>query len=277
MTLNQLQTYIVGVLQGYFPNKAVLDKLSESADGTLLFNGMQISGEALVTDAELQQAIESTLIELGVDETIKVKIGDKYYDTLEAAVAAAEEGQTITLLSNVALSTAIQVTKDLTIDLNGRDIRMPDDPNGDGAFWVKSGTLTINGTNDSIIDSVGKNGWNIGLFVNGGHAIINGGHFTNVGANTGTDEGNDQFDLIYVKGGSVTINGGTFSAQTPRWTLNVNNTVGGTITVKGGTFYQFDPSGATTDDNGAGNTVNYVADGYTVTNNNGIYSVIKSV
>lgn len=274
MTLAQLQTYVVGVLQGYFPNKAVLDKLSESEDGTLLFNGMQISGEALVTDAELQQAIEDTLAELGVTGA---KIGDQSYATLEEAVAAATEGQTITLLNDAVLETAIKITKDLTINLNGMDITMPEDPNGDGAFWVTAGTLTINGTDESVINSVGKNGWNIGLFVNGGNAIINGGHFTNVGANTGTDEGNDQFDLIYVKGGSVTINGGIFSAQTPRWTLNVNNTAGGTITAKGGTFYQFDPSGAMTDDSGGGTSVNYVAEGYIVQNTGDTYSVVKNV
>lgn len=270
MTLNQLQTYIVGVLQGYFPNKAVLDKLSESADGTLLFNGMQISGEALVTDAELQQAIENTLIELG---EIQVKIGEQSYSTLEEAVAAATEGQTITLLSDVGLDTAIKITKDLTIDLNGMNITMPEDTNGDGVFWITAGTLIINGDENSVINSVGKNDWNIGIFVNGGNVVINGGNFTNVGAGE-----HDHYDLIYVKGGSATINGGTFTCQTPRWTLNVNNTTGGTITVKGGTFYQFDPSGATTDDNGTeNNPVNYVADGYTVQNTGDTYSVIKNV
>ena len=270
MTLDQLQTYIVGVLQGYFPNKAVLDKLSESADGTLLFNGMQISGEALVTDAELQQAIEDTLVELG---EIKVKIGEQSYSTLEEAVTAATEGQTITLLNDVVLETAIEITKDLTVNLNGMNIAMPEDTEGNGVFWVTAGTLTINGEENSIINSVGNNDWSIGVFVNGGNVIINGGNFTNVGAGE-----HDHYDLIYVKGGSATINGGTFTCQTPRWTLNANNTVGGTITVKGGTFYQFDPSGATTDDNGTeNNPVNYVADGYTVQNTGDTYSVIKNV
>lgn len=270
MTLNQLQTYIVGVLQGYFPNKAVLDKLSESEDGTLLFNGMQIGGEALVTDAELQQAIENTLVELG---EIQVKIGEQSYSTLEEAVAAATEGQTITLLNDVTLKTAIEITKDLTIDLNGMNIAIPEDTNGYGVFWITAGTLTINGDENSVVNGVGKNDWNIGIFVNGGNVVINGGNFTNVGAGEDT-----HYDLIYVKGGSATINGGTFTCQTPRWTLNVNNTVGGTITVKGGVFYQFDPSTAITDDGGAeNNPINYVADGYTVLNTNDTYSVVKNV
>ena len=268
MTLNQLQTYIIAVLQGYFPNKAVLDKLSESADGTLLFNGQQISGETLVTDTELQQAIEDTLVELG---KIKVKIGEQSYATLEEAIEAATEGQTVTLLNDVVLNTAIEITKNLTIDLNGMNITMPEDTNGDGVFLITAGTLTINGDDNSVVNSVGKNEWNIGIFVNGGNVVINGGNFTNVGAGE-----SDHYDLIYVKGGSAIINGGTFTCQTPRWTLNVNNSVGGTITVKGGTFYQFDPSNAMTDDKGS-SSVNYVADGYTVQNINDTYSVVKNV
>jgi hypothetical protein len=132
MTLNQLQTYIVGVLQGYFPNKAVLDKLSENTDGTLLFNGQPISGEAIVTDAELQQAIVDTLEELGITE-----------EDIEASVGSVAALQTA--IANGA--NKITITKPLTIS---NDVTLaPEEPieiiaNGIvDVFTVTEGTLTL--------------------------------------------------------------------------------------------------------------------------------------
>lgn len=46
ITLNQLKTYTAGVLKGWFTNKDVLDKLSESEDGNLLYNGNEIVGSS---------------------------------------------------------------------------------------------------------------------------------------------------------------------------------------------------------------------------------------
>lgn len=138
MTLNQLQTYIVGVLQGYFPNKAVLDKLSESADGTLLFNGQQISGETLVTDAELQQAIEDTLAELGVtDEEIEAKVST--FAALQTAIANGATAITITK--------PLEITSDATLEAD-EPIKIVADTITD-AFTVTGGNLTL-GNNISI-------------------------------------------------------------------------------------------------------------------------------
>lgn len=64
MTLSQIQTYIVGVLQGWFKNKSVLDKLSETEDGKLMYNGVEI-GNTQITNEEVEQAIDDTLTNLG--------------------------------------------------------------------------------------------------------------------------------------------------------------------------------------------------------------------
>ena len=50
------------------------------------------------------------------------KIGDKEYATLQAAIAAAEADQTVTLLANVSLTSTQAISKQLTIDLNGKTI-----------------------------------------------------------------------------------------------------------------------------------------------------------
>ena len=44
MNLNQVKTYVSGVLKGWISNKGTLDKLSESEDGNLLFDGQEIKG-----------------------------------------------------------------------------------------------------------------------------------------------------------------------------------------------------------------------------------------
>ena len=70
MSLTQLKTFIIGVLKGWFTNKSVLDKFSESEDGKLLYNGVEISSSGTqVTDTEVTQAVTDTLTELNKTET----------------------------------------------------------------------------------------------------------------------------------------------------------------------------------------------------------------
>ena len=65
-----------------------------------------------------------------------------YYATLADAIATAQSGETITLLSDIALTATVNITKDLTIDLNGHDITATNAR----ALHVKSGDVTITGS-----------------------------------------------------------------------------------------------------------------------------------
>ena len=47
---------------------------------------------------------------------VQAKVGDTYYPTLDEALGAATNGQTVTLLANVTIADPIYVTMDLTID-----------------------------------------------------------------------------------------------------------------------------------------------------------------
>lgn len=73
MTLNQVKTFIIGVLKGWFTNKFVLDKLSESESGELLYDSKSIgtsgggSSDEKVTDEEIEQAIVETITELNTE------------------------------------------------------------------------------------------------------------------------------------------------------------------------------------------------------------------
>lgn len=189
------------------------------------------------------------------------------YTNLPDAVADVEEGSTITLLEDMDLPTAVEVTKEVTIELNGHTLSVTEDIEGNGVFHVLTGgKLTING--EGTVNGLGNNDYSIAIWADGGEVIINGGTYTNVGA--GDD---DHYDLIYAKnGGTVTINGGTFEAHTPKWTLNLKDTDGSSITVKGGTFKNYNPSEVYTEPT---QPLDFVAEGYKVVENNGEYTVVE--
>lgn len=185
-------------------------------------------------------------------------------------------GQTITpisidvLDSDIMNDTAVDVSTSMAVNLNGHTISIPDDTEGNGVFHVmKGGYLSIEGK--GTINGVGNNDYNIVIWSDGGRVVIEDGTFTNIGAK-GKDD--SHFDLIYAKnGGIVEINGGYFECETPKWTLNNNDSNPGTIIVKGGTFHKYDPSHSETE---PGSTfTNFVAPGYKVVRNGDDYIVVK--
>ena len=190
-------------------------------------------------------------------QVVVATIGEAKFASLDAAIAAAGAEDEVVVVADIATDAAFEITKKVAINLNGKTIATTQaDTEGNGVFWVKAGgELTLNG--EGTVNGVGGNAYNIAIWADGGKVIINGGTYTNEGAQ---DDGPDgaHFDLIYVKnGGAVEINGGTFKCQTPEWTLNSHDTKKGTIVVNGGLFYQFNPSDCATE--GAG--TNWCAEG----------------
>ena len=70
------------------------------------------------------------------------KIGNVNYASLAAAIEAAQAGDTIVLVADVTLAETQDISKSLTIDLNGHNITATDAR----ALWIKSGDVTIAGT-----------------------------------------------------------------------------------------------------------------------------------
>jgi hypothetical protein len=69
MTLQQIKTFIIGVLKGWFTNKSVLDKFSESEEGELLFDSKAIGGtQEEITEEQMNQAIQDTITDLNSTE-----------------------------------------------------------------------------------------------------------------------------------------------------------------------------------------------------------------
>lgn len=76
----------------------------------------------------------------GESSTTKVKVGGKEYTTLEAAIAAASAGDTVTLLSDVTLTDTLTITKNVTLDLSGKTLTVQ--TGGDGIV-VNNAELTL--------------------------------------------------------------------------------------------------------------------------------------
>ena len=118
------------------------------------------------------------------------------YETLADAIAAAQAGDTITLLSDFTLSKRLVATKDLTIDLNGHT-------------WTSTATsaLAVSGCYIKVTDSSdAKNGTVKAGSGTSGNAIqvINNGEFVLENGNVHSANNG-----IYVNNGTVTISGGT--------------------------------------------------------------------
>lgn len=190
-------------------------------------------------------------------------------ETLEALTEAIAAGGKIEVAASIDAPTGFAITVDTTIVNNG-EITIKEDTIGDGVFTVTNGTLTLNGK--GIINGLGKNNWSMAVWAKeNGKVIINDGYFTNVGAESAEDS--EHFDLIYASGNAqIEINGGEFKCETPKWTLNIKDKDRETasIIVKGGKFHGFNPADCDVE----GPNTNFVAPGYKVVEEDGIFTVM---
>lgn len=223
------------------------------SDTTFITNGVIYE----VAD-NVEENNDITLLKTTV-AVVNGQLFDNLADALVALKNSTAEITTFALMANLEVAESIVIDKKVNFSLGGGTFYLtkygydykipvtvegytlscPNDTVGDGIFHVVGGgELTISG--GGVINSVGNNNYSIAVWADGGKVIFaeDAGLITNVGAG---DE--DHYDLVYVKnGGSVVVNGGTFKAQTPKWTLNLNDTNGGTIVVNGGTYYGFNPA-----------------------------------
>ena len=222
------------------------------------------------------------------------KIGDVYYVTLADAVAAAEDGETVTLLADLvsanALTQRVDVNasgKAITIDLNGKTIAVTHTSGNGSAFNIVSGTVTIkNGTIDGTGVMEGTAG---GVTVADGICLVT----VRSGATLNLEDGvamvvnSKNGCCVYpFDGGTVNISGGTYENKTTEvyqykdgfrgMTVNQENVADQLIHITGGTFKGNDPQ-LGDDSTGA----RFVESGYvampadgTIAGENGTYTVV---
>ena len=79
------------------------------------------------------------------DSSIVAVVDNKGYKTLAAAVAAAQSGETVKLLANIAEGATIPAGKTVTLDLNGKNIKP-----ATGCAIVNKGNLTVMGSGEVL-------------------------------------------------------------------------------------------------------------------------------
>ena len=164
------------------------------------------------------------------------KIGETEYKTLAEAIAAAQAGETVTLVADTAEN--VVVNKDLTIDLG--DYTLSRGAEKVYGLFVESGNVILNAGKGGIYG--GEGGGYIAIAVSDGNLTINGGNYS-----VGGDENGLGNSTVYIAGkGTVTINGGMFETEKSwkdfYYVLNINNSKTGTFIVKGGTFIKYTPA-----------------------------------
>ncbi|MGN0178593.1 MAG: hypothetical protein ACI4DY_04015, partial [Monoglobaceae bacterium] len=211
-------------------NNAVVNNGTESTDitdditavGTVYSEADKTSGECII-QSTVNDRIETF-------SNIAAKIGDTKYTTLAAALAAASNGDTVTIWTDISDMETVTVldSQNITIDLNGKTIAAAvrsDDPTKHYYAIDNYGTLTLN-------DSVGGGTISARGIENYGTMTINGGTYLSI------DERNG--GAAVWNEGNLVINGGTFKS-TYRGTASdyagagcLNNS--GTALITGGTF-----------------------------------------
>ena len=189
------------------------------------------------------------------------QIGDVKYETLQAAINAANAGDTVKLLRDINTpDISYMISKSLTIDLNGMTVT---GSGYDAVFQIDNADAKVVIKNGKVV-AVEQSG-SAGKYTMAIWASKAGCEVTLEGLDvsqkiTHTDD--PQMDMIYASGGTITINSGNFVSGTPAWTLNCNDTSykNGTakIIVTGGTFVGFDPANNMAE----GENTNFVAAGY---------------
>jgi len=265
-------------------------KMKATGNSTVtLTNGSSVDVAGGYDGVDVEADETSTFTKNGVALFV-AQIGTQKYISLQAAINAAT-GE-IVLLADVTENITIANGATIVLNLNGKTLNGYIAPCTPASLTIKNGTVANNNSGYSaieinagnlVLENVNIDSARHAVRIDGAvNATVNGGTYRSaIGAGKGTyhafnisgtatvviDGGKfvgpagttaDSGSAINVKAGSsVTINGGDFSGG-----KNSTLASAGTLTVYGGTFDQ--------------NPSSYIAEGYCVVDENGIYSVVEA-
>ena len=167
----------------------------------------------------------SSVTQAQIDALAVASVGDSKYQSLTEAVAAAQDGETVTLLTDAAEDVAI--SKSITLDLGCKTLTNTN--TGKATISVKSGIVTVK--NGNVVGGTGY--YNIEVTKNSNANLT----LTDVTATAG-NTGSSMID----NWGTMTITSGTYTGGLDV----VKSEEGSKLTITGGTF-----------------TLNYATNGYT--------------
>ena len=252
-----------------FDNSAKTVAVSGGTFSSAVASGLCAEGYAPVANADGTYSV-------GVPVA---QIGGTVYTSLQAAIDAAQDGETVQLLSDAVVDDTV-IVKDkgaITLDLNGKTIsntkEIWNDKTGHWSLISVRGNSDLTITGNGAIDALENDSYAIDLYDAASKCTIENGAFT----------GN--ISAVYIMEGALTINDGTFDIKQlssgqdgRRFTINCYDSSykNGTaqVSINGGTFNGFDPANNLAEGTGTA----FTAPGYTtVANADGTYSVAAGV
>ena len=246
-------------------------------------DGTRLEGTYTVQSGNYVEVTSASFSEFSVEPVPPVAtIGGVEYSTLADAIAAVQDGETITLLADVTLAERVTIPADkiLTIDLNGKSISMEEsiiatayainnlgnltitdgvgggsinargmyNGYGDGGANVTSATITVLG---GTFNAKGTNGG--AAIFNYGTANVNGGKFTSIGGYSLNNQAGAKMNIT----DGVEVTGGIYNNQDAELTVdggNISNNRSGChtiyawnakVTVNGGSIHNENSGNAT--------------------------------
>lgn len=175
----------------------------------------------------------SSVTQAQIDALAVASVGDSKYKSLTEAIDAAQDGQTVTLLADVEQNTQLIINKSITLDLNGKTIKISGYTAEKAQVSVK-GNLTIQDSSEAqtgkiCSDYTGTAGRVVSV-ENGGKLTIAGGTITTEGMS-----GLSGSAVYIASGAEVNMTGGAVKVDAKRGNvaMNVKGSTG-VFTMSGG-------------------------------------------
>ena len=237
------------------PEDSIFGRKEVGTDGLVIIDNKIVAAGTAYGDIVNKSANE-VLVEVSKGHWVKpnedtvAMIGSKEYTTLPDAITAADENATVTLLKDVTVIKPIEVTKSMTLDLNGHVLtaatasdRSESKDEKNSAIWVtaKNVNLTINGMTAGSGMKMGdthNTEWETKVwgFVDlregsaGSTVTINGGSYT--GSTCASD--NYHYTALFTVGSESKLVLNNVSAETDERVVKASGC--GEVIVSGGTY-----------------------------------------
>ena len=233
------------------PEDSIFGRKEVGTDGLMIIGNKVVAAGTAYGDIVNKNANE-VLVEVSKGHWVKPKedtvamIGAKEYPTLPDAITAAKDGDTIKLLKDVTVTNPIEVTKSMTLDLNGHVLTAATASTAtvkNSAIWVTAEkvNLTIDGTTAGSGMTMGDThdtNWEAKVwgFVDlregsaGSTVTVNGGSYT--GSTCASDS--YHYTALFTVGSESKLVLNNVSAETDERVVKASSC--GEVIVSGGTY-----------------------------------------
>ena len=204
-------TIKLDVRDGNFVGQVYSENVENFIFGGTFSDTENITSENYLTDSVKLENNEVT--PLGpTDEASVAQVGSTYYRSLSAAIAAAKDGGTVTLLKDTEL-TSVRISKGITLDLGGKTLKLVAGSTSPVGLSFSSGSSKItNGTiqDERVVVSGGNNtaGYYM-VVVNGDGTSLETSNVTMITNRPAISTNQYTYIIQLQNGSSATLNSGT--------------------------------------------------------------------